>query len=68
MIEPIDTDQKTQDKSAQDQLKNLSEMEEASEKGENFLTKLIHGIFSRIYFLQFSNLFSPSFFFLLDQK
>ena len=39
MIEPIDTDQKTQDKSAQDQLKNLSEMEEASEKGENFLTK-----------------------------
>ena len=34
-----DTDQKTQVKSAQDNLKNLSEMEEASEKGEQFLTK-----------------------------
>ena len=35
----MDTDQKTQVKSAQDNLKNLSEMEEASEKGEQFLTK-----------------------------
>ena len=35
----MDTDQKTQDKSAQDKLKNLSEMEEGSEKGKQFLTK-----------------------------
>ena len=35
----MDTDQKTQVISAQDKLKNLSEMEEASEKGEQFLTK-----------------------------
>ena len=34
----MDTDQKTQVVSAEDQLKNLSEMEEASEKGEQFLT------------------------------
>ena len=34
----MDTDQKTQVISAQDQPKNLSEMEEASEKGEQFLT------------------------------
>ena len=35
----MDTDPKTQVKSAQDNLKNLSEMEEASEKGEKNLTK-----------------------------
>ena len=34
-----DTDQNTQVISAQDQLENQSEMEEASEKGEQFLTK-----------------------------
>ena len=33
----MDTDQETQVVSAEDQLKNLSEMEEASEKGEIFL-------------------------------
>ena len=35
----MDTDQKTQVISGQDQPKNLSEMEEASEKGEKILTK-----------------------------
>ena len=34
----MDADQKPQVVSAEDQLKNLSEMEEASEKGEQFLT------------------------------
>ena len=35
----MDTDQTKQEKLAQDKLKNISEMEEASDKGEHFLMK-----------------------------